>query len=708
MLRANAAVLGSVLAPLFNACLACGVFPHVWKAGFVVPIPKPAGGLRPITLLPIIGKLFERVLARRLARLADQHAWLSDAQFAYRPSRSCTDALSVLFNFVHEGFARKLRPVALMVDFSKAFDRIPHGRICDKLDALCCPTDIAYCIRGFLADRSASLSVASHRASVGLLSGCPQGSVLGPLLWNFCVDDLIRILEDAGCCVICYADDITILSSFADPSDVSRWVSKCIFLIDRWAQEYDQRVNMTKTHCMFFAPRGRPRGLPISVPTSLGNVSVLDRCKLLGITLDSRLSLKPHFTSKCAQARAVMVRCRSLFLKHGFVPVRSMRAIYRVVVLPLILYASPATAFAMRSPAIRDLVLAVARLAAVLLTGCLRSSATGSLLSLARLGHPADLFIASCVSHRLSSSDRSYGFAMSVLSGSPGGHPLLRAASFAKLLPGSLEEPGKRSRLPVCTAIPSMTPDLTVAFADGSCTASACGAAVFCDGVSVSVRFSALCGPLVAELIALLLAFTEFSPDVVVSDSIRALNMISDGEIRHPVASLCRSIAVESSCSLVWRPRCSSEELRCADSLARFASARGKQHWTVPGDPRHIRSASVNALSCSSDLKEASSRLRQCFVSKPHHAAIYAKWELHGTAARLIVGSAITPAVLHRWGRRSSAACVCGADYGDAVHALFECCLVGSIVALPTLPVTKDVLRVCVERFGRFCVLNGY
>jgi hypothetical protein len=297
-------------------------------------------------------------------------------------------------------------------------------------------------------------------------------------------------------------------------------------------------------------------------------------------------------------------------------------------------------------------------------------------------------------------------FCMNAISGSPGGHLFLAAKTFENIAPGDLLDPGERLRLVILRELPTDVSDRIVAYADGSAICSGAGAAAVCQGLSISMRLSPLAGPLIAEVVAIMAAALEFAPDVIVSDSLNALHLVADGESRHQLGSLCHSILVVSGCVLVWQPRCSSPSLCAADELARFASRHGRSRWAILADAGFFKKSVLCSLSCLSDLTPSMSRLRLFIVPDGRCSYKYSRMGLIGTPARLVAGMVPSPSLMHKWGRRSSPACVCGADDGHPLHLLLDCPLAGEVLCVGSPPFSKEMLVIMSERLDCLNSLN--
>ena len=126
---------------LIDNCLTTGIFPRKWAKGTIIPIPKKGdlqnlSNWRPITLLPILSKIMERVVHRQLMDHLLENNLLSEYQFGFTPGRSTADAVHEMTNNIYASIGRGRLSSCLFIDMRKAFDTVHHGRLLDKLGKL--------------------------------------------------------------------------------------------------------------------------------------------------------------------------------------------------------------------------------------------------------------------------------------------------------------------------------------------------------------------------------------------------------------------------------------------------------------------------------------------------------------------------------------------------------------------------------------------
>ena len=190
------------------------IFPEQWKEALAIPIPKTgdpkkADNYRPISLLPLPGKILEKLLHTQLSFYLEDHNLLSHDQFGFRKQRSTTHALSQLLNQIYTNINRSVVTAAVYI-FSKAFNCVQHSTLLNKLAQLNLDQNFIRWIASYLEGRKQkTLANNIHSTCRPVNQGVPQGSVLGPLLYIIYANDIADRMKNSGCTF--YADD-TVLS----------------------------------------------------------------------------------------------------------------------------------------------------------------------------------------------------------------------------------------------------------------------------------------------------------------------------------------------------------------------------------------------------------------------------------------------------------------------------------------------------------------
>ena len=219
--------LSYVLAKLFNKCLKEPCFPDCWNVSLVIPVFKNVGerstakNYRPVSLLPVVSKVFEKLVNSRIVDHLEKCDLFSDFQYGFRSSRSTADLLTVVSDRIARAFNRSGATRAVALDISKAFDRAWHAGLLHKLKSYGISSQIFCLISSFLSNRRLRVVLDGKSSQeYAVNAGVPQGSILGPTLFLLYINDLP---DNVICNIAIYADDTTLYS-------------KCNLASDLWQQ----------------------------------------------------------------------------------------------------------------------------------------------------------------------------------------------------------------------------------------------------------------------------------------------------------------------------------------------------------------------------------------------------------------------------------------------------------------------------------------
>ena len=213
--------LSYILARLFKKCLKESCFPDCWK---VVPVFKNVGerstakNYRPVSLLSVISKVFEKLVNNRIVDHLEKCGLSSDFQYGFRSTRSTADLLTVVSDRIARAFNRSGATRAVALDISKAFDRVWHADLFHKLNSYGFSGQIFGLISSFLSNRRLRVVLDEKSSQENPVNaGIPQGSILGPTLFLLYINDLP---DDVICNIAIYADDTTLYSKCNQASDL--------------------------------------------------------------------------------------------------------------------------------------------------------------------------------------------------------------------------------------------------------------------------------------------------------------------------------------------------------------------------------------------------------------------------------------------------------------------------------------------------------
>ena len=306
--------MGHILLDIVNSSLETGLVPDTWKHALVTAIPKGADSskpcnTRPISMLPGVMKIVERVVQRQLTEYFDEHQLFTDAQHGYRCSRSTETALSVITDSVYRAMDNGDVSILVLLDLSKCFDVICHDKVLHKLHLYNIDTTW---FKHYLAGHSQQVKVRNTDGSVILSKSLPitsgvfQGGSLSCLLFSIFANDMCLHVSDVT--IVQYADDTQLLISGkkADLAILISRMEEALSQLFTWFCSNDMKVNASKTQMIVLGTRQMLKGLPpVSIMFAGATVHESVTVTNLGLVMDKHLSYHGHINhvvSKCTGA----------------------------------------------------------------------------------------------------------------------------------------------------------------------------------------------------------------------------------------------------------------------------------------------------------------------------------------------------------------------------------------------------------------------
>jgi hypothetical protein len=303
VMKENAVELAPILALIFNSSLSRSEVPEDWRTGNVSPIYKKGQkqdpcNYRPVSLTCIACKLMEHVIVSNIMKFADANNIIHCNQHGFRKRLSCDTQLVELVHDIASSLDVRHQVDMLIMDFCKAFDKVPHKRLLHKLNWFGIKGNTLTWIQSFLACRKQQVIIdgePSDQAEV--TSGVPQGSVLGPCLFLLYINDLPNCIMHSK--IRLFADDCVIYRDIASKEDADL-LQDDLTRVQQWEQQWLMKFNVDKCNVMHFShARNNTHYDYLLHNTPLSSVS---ETKYLGVTITSDLSWRSHITKTVAGA----------------------------------------------------------------------------------------------------------------------------------------------------------------------------------------------------------------------------------------------------------------------------------------------------------------------------------------------------------------------------------------------------------------------
>ena len=320
IIKGLSGVLKEPLCKVFNNSMTDGIFPDSMKIAEINPVYKSKekniqSNYRPISLLPVISKILEKIIYKRVYSFLMKHNVLYTSQYGFRTEHSTIHAVTELIGNILKGFEENKITLGLFLDLSKAFDTLKHSTLLEKLEH--------YGIRGtplnwfesYLNNRKQYVNyngVKSEFNRVTLEYGVPQGSVLGPLLYLIFCNDIYKCIK--YCKTILFADDTTIYATHKNLRQLLFQMKSDFASVIDWFRANKLSINLAKTNYIIFRPKNMIIQDPDEISLSFGNVEIkrVEFTKFLGIFIDSNLNWTSHVEHVCSQVSKSLYILRSV------------------------------------------------------------------------------------------------------------------------------------------------------------------------------------------------------------------------------------------------------------------------------------------------------------------------------------------------------------------------------------------------------------
>lgn len=262
-LKNNANVLTPIITKLVNDSIHNAIIPDLMKQSLIKPIHKSGNksdynNYRPIAILPVIEKVLEEIVARRLNSFLKKYKVINKEQYGFQKGKNINQLLGLFANNINTSLSQNKNCLALFIDFSKAFDTLPHEKLLNVLEKVGIRGKILNWFANYLTCRSFCVNIGDTKSSIMPSEfGVPQGSKLGPILYIIYANEMILQLKYST--AYTYADDTAIIVSNKSLNDAVCSLQYDLNKVTRWCHDSGLIINAKKTKVMHIRPRSVPK-----------------------------------------------------------------------------------------------------------------------------------------------------------------------------------------------------------------------------------------------------------------------------------------------------------------------------------------------------------------------------------------------------------------------------------------------------------------
>lgn len=341
LLKLSAPVISDSLAFLFNFSLISGKFPAEWKIAKVSAIFKKGskldiGNYRPISVLPILSKVLEKLVHLQVYKYLQDNNILKREQSGFRSKHSTQTSLHYILEDIYKRTNNCEMVGLVALDLRKAFDTVDHQILMDKLSHY---GIYEQWFKSYISDRKQFTSVdGKFSSSLDIKTGVPQGSILGPLLFILYLNDLPTALTH--CQSNMYADDTAFYTSSVSTNVINVNLQSDLASVSTWLNANKLSLHIGKTSCMFVCSRQKRQHVQdpfINLTLNDQVISQVECIDYLGVKLDQNLSFDPHVDrviAKISRALGVLKRV------SPFIDQDTKLTLFNTIVLPHFDYCS--------------------------------------------------------------------------------------------------------------------------------------------------------------------------------------------------------------------------------------------------------------------------------------------------------------------------------------------------------------------------------
>lgn len=325
---------------IINECYKEGIFPDIWKTARLVVLYKGGnkqrnkpGSYRPVCLLSVLSKIYERIVLNRISDAVEKR--LSHWQYGFRAGKSTEMAIERLLRIIQ--CSEEEYVICIMIDISNAFSSLLTDKAKRQISSLDITDREMNVLYNYLENRKIIFDGLNVKIVMESNRGCPQGSVLGPTIWNLVFDTYLRVEKEEGVERIAYADDCVIVIAGNKRRELEDKADKEMRKLEAWMEENNLIISVNKTEAILI--KGKLKREP-TVKYKGKTIAFKKQVKYLGIILDDKKTFIPHIKNTTEKIKVLFLQMNNRIFKNVNYGVKALNILYQALFLNVLRYGS--------------------------------------------------------------------------------------------------------------------------------------------------------------------------------------------------------------------------------------------------------------------------------------------------------------------------------------------------------------------------------
>ena len=335
LIKMSASITSPHLSRYFSKFMQSGTFPKCLKQGSITPVHKKGNpqlleNYRPISTLPCFGKIFEKVIYKRLYTYSffASNQLIDENQFGFRSKHSTSHAVNYSIDKIVSETEKQKHVLGIFIDLSKAFDTICHTKLTEKLEHYGIRGNALGLIESYLSDRTQLVNFNGSKSDVKpLLMGVPQGSVLGPLLFIIYINDITKVSNLSD--FVMFADDTNIFVSGNSANDAFSKANTVLTQLSKYMLVNQLHINQSKCVFMHFKPKlfqyKKCTNTTLKLSINGTDIKCVNKARFLGVIIDDRLTWNDQIDSLAEKLNSCIISIKRI---KKFIPKEHYMKLY--------------------------------------------------------------------------------------------------------------------------------------------------------------------------------------------------------------------------------------------------------------------------------------------------------------------------------------------------------------------------------------------